>query len=480
MSLRLQQPYPGTFLASRSPSLRNTVAPRQDLHDAYLWLLCFALAGYALLGKGFAYFGYPPLLIGEVAMMLGLLVIFRSRCGFAMLASLPSVLLVALIGWVTLRVIPFFGVYGLDAVRDSVLVVYGVFAFAVIALMLEKPERLAWCIRAFSGFAWMYGFVGGAAPYFTTSLAAFIPAWPVSGFPIVYLKLNEAAVHLGGVAVFVLLGFRRVTSLWVLVLIGSIVMITPSRGAMLACVVPIGIAALLGGQVRRFASVVGAGVAILMLLYVSDLEIPVSAGRTLGPEQIVANVESLFGTSQSAVLDGTKEWRLRWWKAIEDYTFHGPYFWTGKGFGMGLAEEDGFVVGKETGGPIVRSPHNAHLTMLARSGVPGLVLWLVTGVAWFAMLLRSMAAARARGHTEWANLFIWIGCYNVAVIIDASFDVALEGPMLGIWFWSLFGFGIAASMIYRWDTSRGAAPRPLLAPVAPAGAAPTRAPRYSS
>ena len=34
-------------------------------------------------------------------------------------------------------------------------------------------------------------------------------------------------------------------------------------------------------------------------------------------------------------------------------------------------------------------------------------------------------------------------------MIDASFDVALEGPMLGIWFWSLFGLGIASTMVYR-------------------------------
>jgi hypothetical protein len=37
----------------------------------------------------------------------------------------------------------------------------------------------------------------------------------------------------------------------------------------------------------------------------------------------------------------------------------------------------------------------------------------------------------------------------MAIVIDASFDVALEGPMLGIWFWCLFGLGIASTMIYR-------------------------------
>ena len=37
----------------------------------------------------------------------------------------------------------------------------------------------------------------------------------------------------------------------------------------------------------------------------------------------------------------------------------------------------------------------------------------------------------------------------MAIIIDATFDVALEGPMLGIWFWCLVGFGIGSVMIYR-------------------------------
>jgi hypothetical protein len=33
-------------------------------------------------------------------------------------------------------------------------------------------------------------------------------------------------------------------------------------------------------------------------------------------------------------------------------------------------------------------------------------------------------------------------------LINASFDVALEGPMLGIWFWCIIGLGIGSSMLY--------------------------------
>ncbi len=31
----------------------------------------------------------------------------------------------------------------------------------------------------------------------------------------------------------------------------------------------------------------------------------------------------------------------------------------------------------------------------------------------------------------------------MAFMINATFDVALEGPMMGIWYWSLVGLGVA-------------------------------------
>ena len=40
--------------------------------DAYLRVLCVALACYAVIGKGFAYLGVPPLFVGEVLLLVGL------------------------------------------------------------------------------------------------------------------------------------------------------------------------------------------------------------------------------------------------------------------------------------------------------------------------------------------------------------------------------------------------------------------------
>jgi O-antigen ligase len=127
---------------------------------------------------------------------------------------------------------------------------------------------------------------------------------------------------------------------------------------------------------------------------------------------------------------------------------YGPDFWTGRGFGLHLAEEDGFI-GSHSDGPPLRSPHNVYMTVLARAGVPGAVLWALFLALWFGMVMHAMLTARHRGQTEWAGLFLFICCYVMAIIIDATFDVAIEGPMVGIWFWCLVGFGIGSVMVYR-------------------------------
>ena len=105
----------------------------------------------------------------------------------------------------------------------------------------------------------------------------------------------------------------------------------------------------------------------------------------------------------------------------------------------------------------MRAPHNAHLGILARAGVPGLALWFLMLVSWFVMLARSRINALRNRDTKAADLFLWIGCYGLSMLINASFDVALEGPMLGIWFWSIIGLGIGAAMLQDFAHQRSPA-----------------------
>ena len=423
--------------------------PTRSWIGLYSSLLLLTLAGYAIFGKGFAYVGVPPLFIGEVVLGIGLLCIVATGCEFAVLASLPGVTLAIMMGWVLIRTVPFVENCGVDALRDSVIVMYGLFAYVVIALLLDRPERLGKTLLAYSRFAWVYGAIGGLLFYMSVSLPDIL-SWPGTQIRLPYVRAGEAAVHLAGATCFALLGLRpgRFGPFWVLLLLISIAMVTPSRGAMLTCMLPITLAVLAGGLLRTFLPVLAMAVALFAVAYGLGLELPTPGGRGAGPEQILANIESLVGTSHVSNLDGTKMWRLNWWNSISHYTLEGPYFWTGKGFGINLAQADGFVVGLEHGGTILRSPHSAHMTILARSGVPGLVLWIVTCVTWTGMMLAGLIMARLEREPAWAKLFLWLLCYEVAIIVTASFDVALEGPMIGIWFWSLFGLGIAAKLIY--------------------------------
>ncbi|KRE05834.1 hypothetical protein ASE63_05800 [Bosea sp. Root381] len=423
----------------------------RDFGDRVLLCLFVLLFGYAFFGKGFAYIGVPPIFVSEIALLFGLAALLLSGCWLAVLMTLPSLAIVALIGWVLLRTLPNIGLYGVDALRDSVLAVYGLYAFIIAALLVQKPRRLGWLLQHYSRFALIYGFSGAMLAYATNSLSHLL-SWPFSGVPVVYVRMGEAAVHLGGAAVFVLLGLRRVPLLWLVMILVGFLMISVSRGAMLAFAVPLCVAAVLGGRLHRIVPILFGGGAVLAVVMVLGLQIETEGGRVIGPAQLVNNVESLVGHSEAANLDGTKTWRLRWWQTIQDYTLRGPYFWTGKGFGVNLAESDGFTLGQEPGVAPVRAPHNAHLHILARAGVPGLALWVLVCATWFLMLASRGLAARANGDADWVKLFIWIGCYGLAMLINASFDVALEGPMLGIWFWCIIGVGIGLTLIY--DTGR--------------------------
>ncbi|MDP3418339.1 O-antigen ligase [Falsiroseomonas sp.] len=436
-------------------------AVHRSLADRYFMALAVSLCGYAIFGKGFAYLGLAPLYIGEILLGLGVLVLLFSGCLLGTLTNLTNLLLTALCLWVVIRMVPFIGIHGIDALRDSVLVLYGAFAFVACGLLLQRPSRLPLTLGLFGTFALIYGAYGWV-PYALAQIPQLVPAWPGSGLPLVLLRPGEVAVHLAGTTVFALLFFRRVNWLWLLLLLVAIGLTAgQSRGGMLAIALPVGCAILVSG--KTLDALKALGVVLVLVGAASSLagglEIG-SSSRGLSLEQIMLNALSIFKDTSEAGLDGTKMWRLRWWQDILGYTVHGPHFWTGKGFGISLAESDGYQGTIVPGTPILRSPHNAHLTILARAGVPGIVLWVAMLVSWFAMMASSMLLARRRGEQGWFRLFLFLACYLASILVNASFDVALEGPMLGIWFWVLLGLGSGSSMIYRAQSVGGPPPMP--------------------
>ena len=434
-------------------------APRMSaVGDRYLMLLAIVLLGYALMGKGFAYIGVPPLYIGELAYLIGILAFARSGACLATLASLPSLVLAALMLWGVARMVPFLNIYGIDALRDSVLVLYGGFAFIVIALLLEDARRIDAVLRYYSFFI-------GTFPVMLAVYAAVrfwqddIPSFYGPNIPILDVQATAVGMHLAGAAVFVLIGYRKVSPFWLLTWLGLFALIgTINRGALLSVFVPVVLAMVVLGRWRLMLTAATAAVALLGVAYMLEAsythfhEAEDSEKRPVSAHQVVDNIKGIFGEGGEQAR-GTKQWRLDWWDVIIEKTFRGSNFWLGRGFGLDLATADGFETPADPSDPrpppASRSPHSVHLNMLARTGVPGLALWLLLLVSWSVMMLKAILAARSRGHQQWAGLFLFIGCYVLSIIINASFDVVIEGPMQGIWFWCLIGFGIGSTMVYR-------------------------------
>jgi len=415
----------------------------------------WSLAAYAISGKGFAYLGVSPLFVTEIVLLLGLLTMLQTRAIIASFLNLPAMILTALMALALFHTIPFVPVHGVDALRDSVLVMYALFAFMVSSLVLQKPQRIVEAVGFLRWFTGVIVVIGPAIYALNNFPVLFLPNI-APGVPILAVRAGELGVHLCGCALLALVGLRTTSWRWLAALFAGILLVaSQNRGGLLAILIPV---VLVLPFTRIWGKALMAGFAGLMVLgvaYAVDLEMPSRAPvdrtlgeRPLGARQAVDNILSLVLPAENRQLDDTKAFRLMWWQDILGYTVHGPLFWTGKGFGVNLAVDDGHVVGSPDFAPL-RSPHNSHMNILARTGVPGAALWVAFLASWLLTIMACARTARANGDEYWGNLLLFIAGYWVSNLINASFDVALEAPMLGVWFWCQTGFGLAVVATYR-------------------------------
>ena len=437
---------------------RLGAAPARGFTDRYLVLLMLVLAGYAMFGRGFAYVGYTPIFIGEITLALGLIALASSGALFAAVSNPLSLCLFLLFAWVIARTVPYIGIYRIDALRDSVIVTYSIYALVVAALLLEKPDRIRTLIKGYRLLAIVLPLVTPPLYIVATFLLDALPYWPGTQTRIIALRGGDVSVHLCGIMLFALLGFVRLPLISIVMLfIGIVIVGSQNRGGLVASLVPIAVVWVLVPKMRQLPRIAGIGGVTLLLASVFgvSLALPLIASeRLISTDQLFRNLASVVSSTADPVLEGTKLWRLQWWDTIMSYTVHGQYFWTGKGFGINLAESDGFLGMEQGTAQLLRSPHNSHLTMLARAGVPGIILWAFLNLSWGAAMAWNVLQSRWRGQPVWSRFLAFIFGYWLAIVIDSSFDVALEGPMLGIWYWTLFGTGMAAMVICAYEARR--------------------------
>lgn len=424
--------------------------PRVALGDRLLSVLGVVLLGYAVMGRGFAYLGVPPLFIGELVLLVGGGILLLARRTPTLVAASPMWALLVLMGWVVVRVAQGIPVYGIDAIRDGMVVGYGAYAFVVVGLLMQRPERLRDLLERYRTFvAVVLSLSWGLYLAFRLDPEVF-PTWPWAGnVHVVEIKAGDLLVHLAGITAFLVLGWKRSSPLWLaLLVVATGALMVTNRGGMLAYMLSMVLFWLLKPKTARFGRLAYAVVLFVVLgLTVDTSSIAINEGnRSLSVEQVWENVASIFGQGDDRVLNDTAEWRLQWWTKIIGYTFGGEYFVGGKGFGINLGTDDGFQVDEAES---LRSPHNSHLTLLARGGVPAFLLWIVVQGLWGLEVLRAWSRSWRAGQTAWVAFFAFASVYWSAALINASFDVYLEGPMGGIWFWTVFGVTMAAARLQQ-------------------------------
>ena len=351
------------------------------------------------------------------------------------------------------------GTYGVDALRDSVLWGYGLFALltASFLMRIRSVWDIVYAYRRWILYLLCWFPIGMVLYYMANDI---IPRWPTSDIPIVNPKSGDIAVHLTGCLSFLALGLFRFDRnetralsemkswvLWILLLVG-LVTILSDRAAILTVIST----SLLIFFIRpsfQWAKPLVLFFMLTVAFHTFDLQFSFRSDRSISTQTMFETVESIFHFTGSTQYDGPREWRMEWWSEIIDYTIWGDFFWTGKGYGINLADDDGFQVIGYYHPQTLRSPHNSHLTFLARSGVPGFLAWLTLQGLFGISLFRSYRKAVRTGRHDWASLNLWVLAYWFAFMVNAAFDVFLEGPQGGIWFWCLFGFGIALIEVQR-------------------------------
>ena len=193
------------------------VEERSSFTDKYLFWVCLILLGYALDGRGFAYF-----FMGEMALVLGFAILVNlarlDRCVQFADTAAPA----AVLGLGTCRTIPFVKTYRVDAIRDAMLFGYSGFAFIIAGLIIAKPARFITLLRRYRIFAFIFLLIIPLVFAAFRALGKSNPNWPVLGVPMIHEKEGDIMVHLASIFAFWIAGIdSKVNPIWVVLLIAN-------------------------------------------------------------------------------------------------------------------------------------------------------------------------------------------------------------------------------------------------------------------
>ncbi len=399
----------------------------QLLNKLYIKFYFLVFALYAFMNKGVAYTYLVEALLG-----IGVLLLFLNRKQVEIIVEKKALIVLFFILLTTLYI--FFGVFKYsiaDTIRDSLVFEYG--CFALIFYFFKAEKDFIWDLLILI-YKWIPLVI--LSNFLITNFFTSLQTLSLFGnIPLLLYKNGDKSVHLLISTIFLFLFSDQFSKRWLfinffLILLDMLILLSYTRSGSVAYFIGIICFFLFNkGTIVNPAlkSIIKYAPLLLIVIIGIFASIQIQAddqGRVVGFGQIKDNLSSIVDSDIDGNLGANKVWRLIWWAKIVNESFSPPYFFTGKGLGMSLAGAD-----QQSTDENVRSPHNYNLTIMARYGVIVFSVWLY----WLVLLFKPLFSRRLMGKT------LAITCMLLAFIINASFDVYLEGPMGAFPFWTFVG-----------------------------------------
>jgi hypothetical protein len=394
----------------------------------YLRVYLLAMTLYVFLNKGVAYTYFV-----EALWLFGILLLFMHRKKVELIWNKSTKLILFFILISFVYILRGFTKYDIvELVRDSFIFQYGWFVF-ILFLFKDKLEQiwqtLFFIYKWFPFVALLNFILQYFVPFFETVA-------PFGGIPILLYKNGDMGVQLLISTLLLLYTFENKTLKWrvllsLVIALDFLILASYSRSGIVAflasmlCFIYFNKDIQLQSRVRLLLKYLPIILLIVTPIYINIKVTENFQGRSVGFEQIKNNFSSIVGGTTDATSENNVVWRLVWWAKIIDYSLTSPNFFIGKGLGMNLAADDDIITLDDS----LRSPHNFHLNVMARFGVLLFMIWTY----FLIQLLKPLFKKLLQGKR------LLIGCILLAFIINASFDVFLEGPMGAFPFWTWMG-----------------------------------------
>ena len=400
----------------------------QLLNRAYIKIYFLVLLLYVFFNKGFAY-SY----MAELILVTGIFILFINRKNVELGIDIKQILvsIFILVSFLFILV-GLFQYPILSVLRDSLAFQYA--WLALIIYFLKNEYYFIWQ-KIILIYKWvpLVLFLNFILFYF---IFLFLPPINIFGNQsIIIYKNGDKSVHLLISTILMFLYSENYSRKWliantILIVINFLILLAFTRSGSVAYILALfsffffSKEKIMNESVRTLLKFVPIIMVIGIGLFIA-IDIQGDAqGRTVSLSQITDNFTSIVSSDIDGTLTDNKVWRLIWWAKIVNESFTLQHFFVGKGLGMSLAGND--ILNTDDN---LRSPHNFHLTILARFGYFVFIAWII----WLVSLFKPLFTRKLAGKT------LAITSILLAFIINGSFDVFFEGPMGAFPFWTFVG-----------------------------------------